>query len=63
MNYVNRFADVMPKYEVYIPDGRGDMNLQFLTVAELKTLLARQSNVGNEHPASAYFTALQKDKV
>lgn len=40
-NYSN---DPFARYEVYVPDGTGNMAQQLLTLPEIRSLLARQSD-------------------
>ena len=56
-------GDTLAKYEVYVPDGKGDMNLQLLTLEELKTLLARQSTIQRRYQADALLNPWINDKV
>lgn len=51
--------DSNAKYEVYVPDGRGDMAQQLLTLPEIRTLLARQA----DSPADSDIISLEGGKV
>ena len=53
----------MTKYEVYVPDGQGDMSLQLLTLDELKTLLARQSTIQRRYQSDTFLNPVTNDKV
>ena len=51
--------DSNAKYEVYVPDGRGEMAQQLLTLPEIRTLLARQA----DNPADSDIISLENGKV
>lgn len=51
--------DSNAKYEVYVPDGRGEMAQQLLTLPEIRTLLARQA----DNPTDSDIISLEGGKV
>jgi len=46
-------GDPTARYEVYVPDGTGQMAQQLLTLTEIRSLLARQS-LGDDHSAGTF---------
>lgn len=54
-----RSEDSNAKYEIYVPDGRGDMAQQLLTLPEIRTLLARQA----DNPGYSETVSLEGGKV
>lgn len=52
-NLYDQSEDSSAKYEVYVPDGTGEMAQQLLTLPEIRTLLARQAD--NEDAVQQYY--------